>query len=42
MILISVPIPRGDSAVYVLDMSVKYTQQMSPFLYEYLPGANRV
>lgn len=42
MIRISVPISRGDSAAYALDMAVKYIQQVSPFLYEYLPGSNRV
>ncbi len=42
MVLIFVPVPRGDSAVYALDIAVQYVQQVSPFLYEYLPGSNRV
>ncbi len=42
MIRVSVPIPRGDSPAHALDMAVKYIQQVSPFLYEYLPGSNRV
>ncbi len=42
LIRVSVPIPRGDSTERALEMAVQYIQQVSPFLYEYLPGSNRV